>query len=539
MTRTGAEYVESLRDGREVWIDGERVADVTTHPAFRNTVRSIAGLYDMTHDERWRETLTYPSPATGEPVSRGYQIPYSHEDLVARRKAMKTWSEATFGFMGRSPDYMASGWAGFASVPSVFARGGQERAEHLMAYYAHLRDDDLYQSHTIVNPQVDRSRDASRQEEPLLYVGVRDERDDGIVVRGAKMVGTAALFGDEIFVGTIEPLGRDDSDYALTFSIPFNTKGVKVISRASYEQSARSPWDNPLSSHLDENDALMIYDDVLVPWERLFVYRDVELAYLQWWDTPSFVHWIHQGATRFWTKLEFLAGLAIKIARSNNVEQVPLVRMQLGRILTSVNMAKAAVMGMEANWEHVPDGGGSVMPNRAIAFAQRAWAPRAYVEVLDEIKVLCGGSLIQMPSSYKDLVHPEEGPLLERYVRSPGHDAQQRIKLYKLAWDALGSEFASRHEHYERFYHGAPYVAQPAAYREGAPEVCEAIADAALGSYSLGDALAAADEAMAALAPVSLDGVVRRGAAEGAGVVPHATELEAARLDRRLPMWRR
>lgn len=502
MTRTGAEYVESLRDGREVWIDGERVGDVTTHPAFRNTVRSIAHLYDMTHDERYADVLTYPSPATGEPVGRGYQIPYSQADLVARRRATKTWAETTFGYLGRSPDYMASGWAGFAAAPGLFARGGQERADNLLAYYAHLRDDDLYQSHTIVNPQIDRSKPAAEQEEPFLYVGVTEERDDGIIVRGAKMVGTAALFGDEIFVGTIEPLGPQDQDYALTFSIPFNTPGVKVISRASYEAAARSPWDNPLSSRFDENDALMIYENVFVPWERVFVYRSVELAFRQWWETPAFAYWIHQAATRFWTKLEFLAGLAIKVAKANNVIKMPLVQMQLGRVLTTVNLAKAAVLAMEANWEPVPGGDGAVMPNRSIAFAQRAWAPNAYVQLLEEIKWLAGGSLIQMPASYRDLVHPETGPLIERYVRSPGHPAEERIKLYKLVWDAVGSEFASRHEHYERFYHGAPYVNLPAAFREGAPDVCEALADAALSGYALADLLdAKPDGAAPAPAP--------------------------------------
>lgn len=498
MTRTGAEYVASLQDGREVWIDGERVADVTTHPAFRNTVRSIAHLYDMTHDPALADVLTYPSPATGGPVGRGYQIPFSREDLVARREATRTWAKATFGYLGRSPDYMASSWAGFAAAPAVFARGGQERADNLLAYYAYMRDNDLYQSHTIVNPQIDRSKPAAEQEEPFLYVGVTEERDDGIVVRGAKMVGTAALFGDEIFVGTIEPLGPQDDDYALTFSIPFNSPGVKVISRASYEAVARSPWDNPLSSRFDENDALMIYENVFVPWERVFVYRSVELAFRQWWETPAFSYWIHQAAARFWTKLEFLAGLAIKVARSNNVLKVPLVQIQLGRIHSTLNMAKAAVLAMEAGCEPVPGGDGAVQPNRSIAFAQRAWAPNAYVQVLEEIKWLAGGSLIQMPASYRDLVHPEEGPLIERYVRSPGHPAEERIKLYKLVWDAVGSEFASRHEHYERFYHGAPYVNLPAAFREGAPDACEALADAALGGYELADLLDDAAEADAA-----------------------------------------
>ena len=536
MSRTGAEYIASLRDGREVWIDGERVTDITTHPAFRNAIRSIAGLYDMACDERFKDVLTFPSPKTGEPVSRGYQIPRSYDDLVARRKAIKTWSEATYGFMGRSPDYMASNWAGLASAPEVFGRNGQQYADNLLRHYEYLRDNDLYQSHTIVNPQIDRTRPASEQEEPFLYPGIVDERDDGIVVRGAKMVGTAALFGDEILVGTIEPLGKADEEYAISFSIPFNCPGVKVISRSSYERSARSVFDNPFSSRFDENDSLMVYDDVFVPWERVFVYRNVETTYKMWWETPSFIHQIHHGATRYWTKLEFLAGLAIKIAKANNTLQLPPVKMQLGRLIASVNIAKAIVMGMEVNYQELPGGRGIVHPNREICFAQRVFAPPKYMEVLEELKTLAGGGLIQLPSSYKDLVAEGVAPLVNRYVRSPGHTAEERIKLMKLAWDVVGSEFASRHEQYERFYHGAPYAYLPAALREGHADVCEALADAALSSYSLEDALDQADEAFEFRLPET-SGVVRTGAAEGDGVIARA-QSRATNVDRSSPAWR-
>jgi len=501
MTRTGDAYLASLRDGREVWIDGRRVDDVSGHPAFRNTAKTIAGLYDMTHDERWVDTLTYRSPITDERVSRGYQIPSDYGDLVARRSAIKLWAQASFGFMGRSPDYMASNWAGLAAVPSLFARGGSDRADALMRYYAYLRDNDLYQAHTFVNPQIDRTATAAQQEEPNLYVGVVAERDDGIVVRGAKMVGTAAVFGDELLVGTIERLGEGDEDYAISFSIPIASPGVRLISRASYEQAARSPWDNPFSSRFDENDSLIVYDDVFVPWERVFVYRDVELSYRQWWETPSFVQQIHHGATRLWTKLELLVGLALKLARANNTSAIPGVRMQLGKLLATVNVAKAIVMGMETSCEVVPGSDGSVMPNRAIAFAQRVWAPRAYADVLEEIRLLAGASLIQMPSSFRDLIDAEIGPTIRRYVRSPGHPAEARVKLHKLVWDVVGSEFASRHEQYERFYHGAPYAYLPAALSEGAPEICEAAADAALEGCSLDDAMQVLDDALAASNP--------------------------------------
>lgn len=535
MTRTGEEYLDSLRDGREVWINGGRVTDVTEHPAFRNTARSIAQLYDMTHDERFRDVLTYETE-NGARASRGYQIPYSYEDLVARRKAIKTWSEANFGFLGRSPDYMASSMAGFATAPEVFARNGADRAENLMNHYRFMRDNDLYQSHTIVNPQIDRTKSASEQEEPFLYLGIVDEKDDGIIVRGAKMVGTAALFGDEIMVGTIEPLGKDDQDYAIAFSVPFNSAGVKVVSRRSYEQSATSIYDNPLSSRFDENDSLMIFDDVFVPWERVFVHRDVDLCYKQWWDTPAFIHYVHHGATRFWTKLEFLTGLAILIAKANNTYKLPPVQAQLGRMMSWVNVSKSIVLAAEANYEVFPNGSGAVHPNREICFSQRVYAPEVYPKVLAELKELAGGGLIQLPSSYADLLNADIGPLIKRYVRSPGCDSESRIKLFKMAWDAVGSEFAGRHDQYERFYHGAPYAYLPAAVREGHPEVCEALAQSALDSYTFDDAVLGAGTAFDP-APVSEASVTRTGAAEGPGIIAD-TRLEASELQRFHPAFR-
>jgi 4-hydroxyphenylacetate 3-monooxygenase len=483
LTRTGAEYLESLRDGREVWYDGERVADVTAHPAFRGSARSIAHLYDMTHDECTRETLTHVSPETGTRVGRGYQIPLTQAELVDRRRAFKVWSEASFGFLGRSPDYMASAIAGMAAAPDAFTREARLRA-NVLAHHRRMSEGDLFQAHTVVNPQIDRTKGAAQQEEDDLYVRVVDERDGGIVVRGAKMIGTGAVFGDEIMVGTLEPMGPDDAAHAVSFSVPVATPGVRILSRTSYEARAVSVFDNPLASRFDENDSLIVYDNVLVPWERVFVYRDVKASYDQWWTTPAFINFVHHGATRFWTKLEFLAGLGILIAKANNVYGMPPVQAQIGRLLAWVNTAKAMVLAAEAACEPVGEGVG-VQPNRELSFAHRAVAPDLYPKVLAEVKLLAGGSLIQMPSSYRDLLQPELAAQLARYVRSPRHPMEQRVKLFKLAWDAVGSEFAGRHDHYERFYHGAPHAYLPAAVREGRPDVCEALAEAALAGYEL------------------------------------------------------
>ncbi|MBM7081358.1 4-hydroxyphenylacetate 3-hydroxylase family protein [Micromonospora sp. WMMD734] len=487
MTRTGEQYLDALRDGREIWLDGEPVKDITRHRAFRNTARSIAHLYDLTHEAGFAPTLTVES-GSGERIHRAFHIARSYEDLVARRKAHKIWSEATFGFLGRSPDYMASGLAGFAALPEVFAGAGFDGRENVAAHHRRMSTGDLYQAFTITNPQIDRTRSASEQEENDLYLRVVKETDGGIVVRGAKMIGTAAAFGDEVVVGTIEPLAPQDVEYALSFSVPLDTPGLKFVSRTSYEASARSVFDNPLSSRFDENDSLLVCDDVFVPWERVLVYRDVDASLHQWWATPAYNNFVHQSATRFWTKLEFLTGLAILIAKANNTYQLPPVQIQIGRLMSWVNIARSMLIAAET--EFVPVGSdGGVMINPEIASAHRAMAGDIYPKAVAEVKLLAGGGLIQLPASGYDLLHPELGPVLAKYVRSPGHPAEARIKLLKLAWDALGSEFASRHEQYERFYHGAPHVYLPAVVRDGRPDLCEQLAQSCLDGYELDNSM--------------------------------------------------
>ncbi|MFJ8669346.1 4-hydroxyphenylacetate 3-hydroxylase family protein [Streptomyces sp. NPDC093600] len=473
MTRSGQEYLEALRDGREIWLDGERVKDVTTHPAFRATAASFAGLFDLAHDSPHTPVLVKGG------VHRAYAVPRSYEDLVARRHAYKVWAEASYGFLGRTPDYMASGAAGFAAAPQVFTTDRHDGADNALAYHRRLAEGGLYSAFTITNP-------ASGRGEDDLTVRVVEERADGIVVRGAKTIGTGAVFADEILVGTIEPLAPEDTERALTFSVRVDTPGLRLISRTSYEERARSVFDHPLSSRYDENDALLVCDDVFVPWDRVLTYRDVDATAAMWWQTPAYLNFVHQSATRFWTKLEFLTGLAILITRSNGTEKLPPVVQAVGRLLGMVAQAKAFVLAAEASWEPVDEGRGGVRPGQEISFAQRIMAGELYPRAVQDVKLLAGGAIIQTPASGRDLLHPELGPLVRQYFRTPGHPAEDRLKLLKLAWDALGSEFAGRHEQYERFYQGAPHVYLTMQNWAGAADDCANLAQSCLDGYDLG-----------------------------------------------------
>ena len=520
MARTGKEYLEGLRDGREIWIGGERIDDVTTHRATRNAAHAYAHMYDMQHEPEFRDVLTYES-ATGARANRGYQIPHSYEDLVARRGAIKTFSESNYGFVGRSPDYKASMWAGFAAAPEVFDTDDYKGSDNVLAHYAYLRDNDLFQGHAITNPQINRGNDtASGQPEEFLYCGVTHERDDGVIVNGAEMIATGAMFSDEMHISSMQPYGPGDEAYAVTFSVPMNTPGVKLIGRTSYEATATSVFDYPLSKRYDETDALMVFEDVFVPWRRVFIYRDLQVTWDHWFTTPALNFMIHQFATRQWTKLEFLFGLAVKLTKQNGIYRLPAVQERLGVLFGKVMTIKALVIGAEANYERFESAADVIVPNNEMIQSFKAIGPLLYREVIDGIRWLIGGGPMQAPASFEAFIGEGIAPVSRRYMQGAGVDGVTRTKVLKAVWDAVGTEFASRHELYERFALGPMHVTMMAMLGEAHIDVYEALADDLLGSYDLDTAVAEAAHWTPPTRPTrARRGGTRVGAVEGPGTI--------------------
>src|SRR5437016_2913429 len=348
MTRRGDEYVRGLRDGRTVLLSGERVADVTTHPAFAAGIRTVAQLYDLAHDPANRELMTFPSPRDGRPINKCWLVPRTREDLVARRRAIKFWADASYGFLGRSPDHVASFFAGFAGSPGFYARAGQQFADNLLRFAAKAADQDLYISYVIVHPTVDRAKPAHQQAEPYLYAGAAAERDNGIILRGAQMLGTGSLMSDYVLVTVILPLKPGDEDYAISCVVPNGAPGLKLYPRRPYALGPTSVFDYPLSSRFDETDALVVFDDVFVPWEDVFIYRDVAMTRGQFFETPAHVLGNTQAQIRLTVKLKFLLGLAVKIAGVNGVDKLPLVQGQLGEMAAHVALVEGMVLASEA-----------------------------------------------------------------------------------------------------------------------------------------------------------------------------------------------
>lgn len=483
MTRSGSEYVAGLRNGRSVYLDGERVDDVTTHPAFASVVQSVAGLYDLANDPANRDLMTFPSPRDGRPVNKSWLIPRSREDLAARRGALKRLADHSYGLLGRAPEHVASFFAGWAGAPAFYARGGQQFADNLLRFYAKAADEDLYLSYTIIHPTIDRSKPAHQQAEPFLYAGVAGERDGGIVVRGAQMLGTGAVISDYVFVSCILPLRPGDEDYAIALVVPNDAPGLKIYTRRPYPLGAPSVFDYPLTTRFDETDSLIVLDDVFVPWEHVFIYRDVALTWGQFSETAAHVLGNTQAHIRYWAKLQFLVGLVKRIAELSGTAARPDVQAQLGDLCGRVGLIEGMILAAEASAQ--PDQYGVVWPTPALVYASQNLQQSTYGEILGQVRNMMGGSLIQLPSAVGDLLSADTAPDFERYVRWPGAPAEERIKLLKLLWDLIGSEFGSRHLQYEMFYAGEPSAVRGRAYRSFDWAAAERLVDHCLAGYDL------------------------------------------------------
>jgi 4-hydroxyphenylacetate 3-monooxygenase len=389
----------------------------------------------------------------------------------------------SYGLLGRSPDHVASFFAAFGGSGEFYARGGQRFADNLLRFYARAADEDLYLAYTIVHPTIDRSKPAHQQPEPFLYAGVVQERDGGIVIRGAQMIGTGAVMADYILVTVILPLRPGDEDYAISLVVPCGAPGVKIYTRRPYALGQPSIFDYPLSTRFDETDSLIVFDDVFVPWEDVFVYRDLALTFGQFTDTAAHVLGNTQAHIRFWSKLQFLVGLVKRIMDGSGQSARPDVQVSMGELATQVSLVEGLILAAEA--KAAPDQFGVMRPDGAMVYANQTLQAALYPDLITKVRGMLGGSVIQLPSSAAELLSPETAPDVHRYVRWPEVGGEQRVKLLKLVWDLIGSEFASRHVQYEMFYAGEPGAVKGREFRSFDWAEAERLVDQCLGSYDL------------------------------------------------------
>jgi two-component FAD-dependent monooxygenase len=447
---TGQEYIESLRDEREIYLYGDRVKDVTAHPAFHNPVRMIARLYDALHDPAKRPLLTAPTDSGGTGYThRFFTTPRTVEDLVADQRAIATWARMSYGWMGRSPDYKAS----FLGTLGANAEFYEPYAANARRWYRESQEKVLYWNHAIVHPPVDRNR--SPDDVKDVFVHVERETDSGLIVSGAKVVATGSALTHYNFIAHYG-LPIKQREFALVATVPMNAPGVKLICRPSYSAMAAmtgTPFDYPLSSRLDENDTILVLDRVLIPWENVFIYGDVEKAQRFSGQSGFFERFTFHGCTRLAVKLEFLAGLLAKALDITGASEFRGVQTRLGEVLAWRNLFWALSDAAARNpiaWKN-----GALLPNTQYGMAYRWFMQIGYPRVLEIVQQDVASGLIYVNSSADDFRNPGIRPYLDKFLRgSGGTSAVDRVKLMKLLWDAVGTEFGGRHELYERNYAG-------------------------------------------------------------------------------------
>jgi 4-hydroxyphenylacetate 3-monooxygenase len=456
--RTGAAYLAGLRDTREIWFAGERVADVTAHPWLGRVARTLAGLYDLQAAPGYAERLTYPSPTSGAPVSLAFLQPRSVDDLVRRRGMFQTWAEQSGGMLGRTPDYLNAILTGFASAASFFARNGPAYAARVVAYYEWCREHDPCATHTLLDPQSNRARTQTNQPDPTAPLHVVGESTAGLVVSGARTLATLAPYADELLVypSTSRITASDAPRYAFAFAIPVATPGLKFLCRQSLDPGG-DPADHPLAARYEEMDAVAVFHEVVVPWERVFLKGDPALCNALFRETPAFYHGVHQFTAKNLAKAEFVLGVAALVAEAVGRTESPIYQQMLGEIVDAVETLRAYLRAAEV--AAVADEQGYYVPNPNIMATARGYFPKVYPRLVEILQLLGSSGLMATPTE-ADVTAPELAADVEKYYQGTTLGGQERVRLFRLAWDVAGSGFAGRQVLYERFFGGDPWVIQ-------------------------------------------------------------------------------
>jgi 4-hydroxyphenylacetate 3-monooxygenase len=475
MLKSGAEHLESLRDGRVVYVGGEKVDDVTTHPAFRNAARSMAAIYDL------KAANPDFSFAEGKEKFSAYFLrAKTREDLEKRMRLHRAIADMSHGLLGRSPDHVSSFVTGMAMNPMVFGKF----ADNLTRYYEHMRQEDVYGVYAVIPPQAARNPEFYvKQNLPIPTLRVVREDHDGVVISGMKMLATGAVFANEIWIGNLIPLAPNQLAESITCAIPVNAAGVTLWSRKPFERDARNEFDSPLAWRFDESDSMVMCEEVKVPWERVFVHNDAVLARDIYIKTPGHCYGNHQSNVRFHSKMQLIVGLASKIAQASGANEIPAVREVLGRFSALEAALGGMIAGQIQDAEDWPKGFKTF--NRRYMYAALNWCTESHSQIIDALRELCGGGIFQMPADITVMHDDKLKAQFETYWQTPQLGAVERMKLYKLAWDLIGSEFAGRHLQYEKFYAGASFIVRNHNFREAPWDQYHKVVEDLMASYGV------------------------------------------------------
>jgi 4-hydroxyphenylacetate 3-monooxygenase len=452
--RTGQQYVEGLKARDcEIWLGGERVRDVTTHPGLSGGVRAIARLYDMQYDPKLKKVMTYKSPSSGDRVGRSFNNPKTRDELETRSQMMLNWARASCGMMGRSPDFMNVTFAAWGAAADFFGEKRPEFGDNMRRYVEYIRENDIVLTHSLINLQKSRNATGMFKLEEGTALEVIRETSAGIVVRGARILATLAPLSDEIAVYSprLARHSEDHSPFAVNFSIPCATKGLKFLCRDSFDQG-RSHFDQPVGSRFEEMDCIVFFDDVLVPWERVFLLYDVDRLNATPHATHSTAHSAHQGAAKNLAKSEFVLGIALLMTQTLGNAHLPHTEERIGELMLYTELTRACMRAAEA--DAAIDQWGVMCPALLPVESTRNLFMTAYPRMIEILQLLGSSSFLLTPSE-ADFNGPLS-PQIEQYLATDSSTAKDRVKLFRLAWDVAGNAFGSRQVLYERFFASDP-----------------------------------------------------------------------------------
>ena len=458
--RSSAQYLSGLQDGREVWSGGERIDDVTTHPATRRGAATLGRFLDRQMDADVRDTVTYIDD-DGDRCAMAFMAPRSKEDVKARGRAYYEWATWSHGMFGRTPDYKNASLMSFATAKSWLDQGverglGQaDFAANMQNYYDYVRKNDKVLTHTLVNPQKSHAVAKEGKYDDEVALHVVKETDAGIVVKGARLLATLGPLADEIevFPSTLLRGSEENIPFAFAFAIPINTPGLKLIARDTYDHG-KSEFDAPLSSRFEEMDAVVIFDNVLVPWERLFMYREPLLCNQAFAATNAVVHMMHQVACGKLAKAEFMVGLMTAIAQSSGKDKDLHVKGQIAEVMMMTETVRALLYSAEEQAHE--DQWGNFVPLRRPIDTSRNLFPKFYPRMVEILQLLGSSSLMATPAE-ADFSNALAGDV-EQYFQLSNAESKDRVAMFRLAHDVCVSGFGNRQALYERFFFGPPAI---------------------------------------------------------------------------------
>ncbi len=460
MIRTGDEYRESIRDGREVWINGERVDDVPTHPAFKPLVDIRARIYDLAHEDATRDIMTYADPETGERCAVGPRLPKTRADWRAKRRAVDAVLDDVGGIVTRVGDETVGEMWSLYDGQDVLNEVDPRFSENIRRHVLHAVSADPFHVSANTDPKGDRSKRPQDQDPDVLLHVVR-ETDRGIVVRGAKYE-TAAAYANQAFVKpTIANWGDSElSDYAVGFIAQLGAPGIKHICRPGF--AGRAPIeDYPLSNRFDEIDTLVIFDDVEIPWEDVLFYQHTRAAAyiratLHRYSAFAFVQ-------RLLRYADLLIGAAMFNARQTGLERQQAVQEKLATLVVYREGINAHLTAAIADAEPTP--GGLLMPNQSLLYTGRVLACSQLAAMMHLTRDLCGGQICVTPDA-ASFRHPVTAPWLEKYYTiNENWHAEDRRRLLAFVRDLVNSDYAGHRLTFQLFAQSPPFAHLLAVYR--------------------------------------------------------------------------